>query len=234
MTFLPSIAVRSRDSSTGRRSWASSRVKVREDMGYEAILPRSRSLVVGENPSCVPRRTLMTSSANVAMISCLEPRREFAVRRATCDDLPTTDDRQPTTLLDLQHSIQRYARPVLHVIANFDPVHDVAIHQVLQRPAQVLRGNSEHRGAQAAGVVQSDDFLPFRRELLAHAVDQVNFGADRKRGSCRRLTDHLQQAFGRAYAIRLLAPSPAALRMHNHANAGILRAHVVHMLRQKS
>jgi hypothetical protein len=53
MSFLPLMAVRKRDSSTGSSDWASSRVKVRSDMEDSSILARGarvvsrRSLVVG-------------------------------------------------------------------------------------------------------------------------------------------------------------------------------------------
>src|ERR1700685_1346684 len=51
INFLPSIAVRSNDSSTDRRDWASSRVKVRSAIEDESILVHfvkgRRPLVVG-------------------------------------------------------------------------------------------------------------------------------------------------------------------------------------------
>lgn len=38
-------------------------------------------------------------------------------------------------LLNFQHPVQRYARPVLHVIGNFDLVNHISVHQIFQRPA---------------------------------------------------------------------------------------------------
>jgi len=58
-------------------------------------------------------------------------------------------------LLNLQHAIESYAGPVFHTVTDLDLVDHVAFHQVLKRPAQVLWRNSEHRGAEAAGVIQT-------------------------------------------------------------------------------
>src|SRR5262245_55721582 len=62
----------------------------------------------------------------------------------------------------------------------------------------------------------------------------MDFRAHSEPGPCRRLADQLEQALGGADAVGLLADFPAALRMHDHADAGILGANIVHVLGQKA
>ena len=89
-----------------------------------------------------------------------------------------------------------------------------------------------HRQPESSRVMT---FLLLRSEFLAHAVDQMNFRAYGEHADPgRRVCDHLDQAFGGADAIGFLANFPAAFRMHNHLDAGILGANVVHMLGQKA
>src|SRR6266550_4246277 len=130
ISFLPSMLVRSRDSRTGRRSCASSSVKVR-DIVYTYSTPR------------------------------------FRVNGFTNDERPTT------ALLDFQHPVQRHLCPMLHVVSYFDLVDYIAFNQILQRPAQMLRRNAEHGRAQAAGIIERDDLLPFRGKFRTHAIHQV-------------------------------------------------------------
>src|SRR5712671_1477731 len=59
---------------------------------------------------------------------------------------------------------------MLHVVFDFNLVDNVALHQILQHPAQMLRGDAEHGRAKASGVIEGDDLLTFRREFLAHTV----------------------------------------------------------------
>ena len=63
-------------------------------------------------------------------------------------------------------------------MADGDAVDDVAFDEVLKRPAEVLRADAVHGGAEAAGVVEGDDVLALRREAAGEAVDEVNLGAD--------------------------------------------------------
>jgi hypothetical protein len=114
------------------------------------------------------------------------------------------------------------ARPMLHVVFDFNLVDNIAFHQILQHPAQMLRGDAEHGRAKASGVVEGDDLLTFRRELLAHTVDQVDFRAHSEHGARRGFTDHRQQAFGGTDGVGFLADLPPAFRMGDHAYAGYL------------
>jgi hypothetical protein len=49
----------------------------------------------------------------------------------------------------------------------------------------MLRGDAEHGRAKASGVVEGVTLLAFRRELLAHTVDQMDFCAHSERGPLR-------------------------------------------------
>ena len=54
------------------------------------------------------------------------------------------------TLLNLQHAIERDSRPVLHFVFHFDLIHHVAVDEIFQRPAQMLRRDAEHGSAKAS------------------------------------------------------------------------------------
>ena len=62
--------------------------------------------------------------------------------------------------------------------AHLDAVDDAAFDQVLKSPGKMLRTDAVHGGAEAAGVVESDDLFVFRGEAAGEAVDQVNLGSD--------------------------------------------------------
>src|SRR5882724_1984441 len=69
------------------------------------------------------------------------------------------------------------------------------------------------------------------RHFLAKAVDQVNLRADRPLRTCGRRRNRLDDSFGRAELIGGLRYFKAALWMNNHANAGMLAAHALDVLR---
>src|SRR5205814_6903834 len=98
ISFLPSMLVRSSDSSTGSRSCASSKVNVREDMGlfvYFTLCAES---------SCGPSQVVCKAKP-FGLTNCWR----------TTDDL-----RCANALLNLQHPIQRHLGPMLHVVSHFD------------------------------------------------------------------------------------------------------------------
>ena len=136
--------------------------------------------------------------------------------------------------LNFQHAVKRHPRPVLDIIFHFDLIDDVAFRQIFQCPAQMLRRDAEHGGAEATGIVERDDLLPFRSEFLAHAIDQVDFRTHGKHGSGRRVADHLEQAFGGPNPVRFLAHFPAALGMNNDPNSRIFRANIIDVLGKKA
>src|SRR5215469_10660301 len=142
---------------------------------------------------------------------------------------------RPTSRLgDFEHAVKGYPGPVFDVVFYLDLVDHVAFDQVFEGPAEVLRGDAEHGGAEATGVVEGDHPLPLFREFSAHAVDEVYFRAHREHCSFRGLADHLQQAFGRADPVGFLADFPAAFRMNDDADAGIPGADVVDVLREET
>src|SRR5277367_2320605 len=80
--------------------------------------------------------------------------------------------------LNLQHPIQRHARPVLYIVTYLDAIDYAALDQILQGPCQVLRADAIHGSAQTAGVVQCDYLLALRRKLLRQAIHQMDFRSD--------------------------------------------------------
>ena len=53
-------------------------------------------------------------------------------------------------LLNFQHAVEGNACPMFIGILDDDAIHHAIVRQIFQRPAQVLRRNAEHGGAQAA------------------------------------------------------------------------------------
>ena len=82
---------------------------------------------------------------------------------------------------NFQHAIKRDLGPVFDPLAHLDLVHDTAVDQVLQHPAQVLWTNTEHGCAQAAGVVERNNLFAFGRKVLGQPVYEMNLSAD---GEC--------------------------------------------------
>src|SRR3989304_3376680 len=86
--------------------------------------------------------------------------------------------------------------PASRLLPYFDAVHHPPGHQVLQHPAEVLRGDAEHGGADAdVGVERNHELV---RVLLGQAVHQVNLGGPRPLGARRARGYLLDDAFGRA------------------------------------
>ena len=97
----------------------------------------------------------------------------------------------------------------------------------------MLRRNTEHRRAQAAGVVERDYALAQRAKTLAQSMHQVNLRTNSKHCSRRSLLNHLNQSLRGTNSVGLLANFKATLRVHNYLDAWILRADAIYMLRQK-
>src|SRR5208337_3099600 len=112
-------------------------------------------------------------------------------------------------------------RPPLYIISYSNLIDDLAIHQVLQRPAQVLGRDAKHRCAQAAGIVEGNDALV--RIFLLQTIHQVNLRSDGERGSGWRLLHKFDEVVSRADSVSLLADLPAALWMNDDLDAGIVR-----------
>src|ERR1035438_7667624 len=65
-------------------------------------------------------------------------------------------------------------------------------------------------------------------------MDQVDFGADCPLGTCGRFCKRFDDAFGRADLIRGLRYFETAFWVDDHANARMLAAHLLDMLRRKA
>ena len=76
--------------------------------------------------------------------------------------------------------------------------------------------------------------LPSAANCLRQAVDQVDLRADGELVPAGASFTSLDEAFGGAECVRLLADFPAAFGMHDDLDAGILRANLVHVLGQKT
>src|SRR5262249_36591172 len=92
-----------------------------------------------------------------------------------------------------QHAVERDSRPVFNIFANLDSVYYISIRQIFQSPRQVLRRDAEHGRAQTSRIIQRDHPLAVWSKLLAHAIDQMNLGADRKHRASRSLFNDLDQ-----------------------------------------
>src|SRR3989442_14065940 len=93
-------------------------------------------------------------------------------------------------LTQTQHAVEGKSRIVASALIDRNAVDDAAFAEVFERPKEMLRGNAEHRGADADAGIERDDFaVP---ELLAEAVDEGGFrahsplGAGGGRGECPR------------------------------------------------
>src|SRR5579871_4298393 len=74
-------------------------------------------------------------------------------------------------LSDLQHSVQGDTRPVLDLCRHLNAVDDPLLHEIFQSPAEMLGRDTEHGGAEAAGLVKSNYHLVLPSKLLTHAID---------------------------------------------------------------
>src|SRR5215475_7682030 len=86
----------------------------------------------------------------------------------------------PAFYLDFEHAIQRYARPAFYAGTHLDAIHYAPLDEVLKGPGKMLRADAVHRGAQAAGRVESDDLFALRSKPPRQPVDEMNLSADGK------------------------------------------------------
>src|ERR1700694_3492346 len=113
-----------------------------------------------------------------------------------------------------------------------DAVHYVALAEVFERPEEMLRSDTEHRRADANAGIERDDFVVL--QFLAEAVDKVDFGADGPLGAGGRSLDGFDDALGRTDLIGGLRDFEAAFGMHDDANAGMLAADALDLLRREA
>src|SRR5580693_9480727 len=126
-------------------------------------------------------------------------------------------------LAQSEHPVERNSRKVSRSFIDRNAVDDVAGDQVVQCPQKMLRGDAEHRGANAHAGIERHHFVI--RKFLAEPIDQMNFGAHRPLRARRRCGDRLYDALGRADLVGGLGNLKAALRMNDYADARMLAAH---------
>src|SRR5229473_1117882 len=135
-------------------------------------------------------------------------------------------------LAQTQHAVESNPRMVAGALVNGNTVDDVAFAQIFERPEEMLRSNTEHRRADAdAGIERNDFVVP---QFLAEAVDEVNFRADGPLGAGRRSLDGFDDALGGADLIGGLRDFETAFGMRNDANAGMLAADALDLLRREA
>src|SRR6266436_218798 len=135
-------------------------------------------------------------------------------------------------LAQTEHAVEGKPGMVASAFVDGDAVHNVALAQIFERPKEMLRGDPKHGGANANAGIERDNFVAL--QFLAEAVDKVNFGADGPFGACRGGLDGFDDAFRRAYLIGGLGDLEAAFRVSDDANAGMLAADALHLLRRET
>src|SRR6266567_2808662 len=135
-------------------------------------------------------------------------------------------------LTQTQHAVEGNSRIVASALIDRNAVDDVAFAEVFKRPKEMLRGNAEHRGADAdAGIERDDIAVP---EFLAEAVDEVDFRAHSPLGAGRRGRNGLDDAFGRADFVGGLGDFEAAFGMNDDANAGMFAADALDLAQREA
>jgi hypothetical protein len=74
-------------------------------------------------------------------------------------------------LRDVEHALERDTGPVLLIFRHGDQIHDAALDEVLHRPAEMRRVDSEHRGTLADGRRKEEDLLIGL--ALLQAIDEI-------------------------------------------------------------
>ncbi len=84
----------------------------------------------------------------------------------------------PTPSMNGKHPIERDLRPVLLLVGNSDSVVNLTLEKAFEHPQQMVRGNAEHRRAQAPELIEGEHRLP-GFHALRKSIDEVKFCADR-------------------------------------------------------
>src|SRR5882762_7144440 len=135
-------------------------------------------------------------------------------------------------LSQTQHAVEGNPGMVARALIDGDAVHYVALAQIFERPEEMLRSDTEHRRADANAGIERDDFVIL--QFLAETVDEVDFRADGPFGAGGRSLDGFDDALGRAGLIGGLGDLEAALGMRDDANARMLAADALDLLRRKA
>src|SRR3989454_6816133 len=132
-------------------------------------------------------------------------------------------------LAQSEHAVESNSRMMSSALIDGDAVDNVAFAQILKRPEEMLRGDAEHGGADAIAGIERNDFVILK--FLAETANEVNFCADGPLGAGGRTLDGLDDALGRANLIGNLGDLEAAFGVNDDANAGMLAADALDLLR---
>src|SRR6266513_2652979 len=135
-------------------------------------------------------------------------------------------------LAQTQHAVESNSRMVASAFVDGDAIDDVALAKIFEHPEEMLRSDAEHRCANTNAGIERDDFVVL--QYLAEAVDEVDFRADGPFGAGGRSLDGCDDAFGGADLIGGLGDLEAAFGMRNDANAGMLAADALDLLRREA
>src|ERR1700674_1632926 len=139
----------------------------------------------------------------------------------------------PTGMLaQTQHAVEGNARIVAGALIDGNAVDDVAGAEVFERPEKMVRRDTKHRGTDADAGIKRDDFAVL--QFLAEAIDQVDLRADGPLGAGWRSLDGFEDALGRTDLVGGLGHFKAAFRMDDHADAGMLAADALDLLRREA
>src|SRR5713226_10326580 len=135
-------------------------------------------------------------------------------------------------LAQSEHAVESNSSVVASAFVDGDAVDDVAFGQIFKRPKEVLRCDAEHGGANANAGIERNDSVVLK--FLAKAVDKVNFRANGPLGASRRGLNSLDDALGRADLVGRLCDLEAAFGMGDDANARMLAADALDLLRSEA
>src|SRR6266567_116861 len=135
-------------------------------------------------------------------------------------------------LTQTQHAVEGNSRIVTSALIDRNAVDDMAFAEIFKRPKEMLRGNAEHRGADADAGIERDDIAV--AEFLAEAVDEVDFRAHSPLGAGGRGRNGLDDAFGRADLVGGLGDLEAAFGMNDDANAGMFAADALDLAQREA
>src|SRR5260370_9883553 len=135
-------------------------------------------------------------------------------------------------LAQSEDAVESNSRVVSSAFIDGDAVDDVAFAQIFEGPEEMLRGDAKHGCANANAGIERDDSVVF--EFLAKAVDKVNFRANGPLGASGRRLNSFDDALGRADLVGRLCDLEAAFGMGNDANARMLAADALDLLRREA
>src|SRR5262245_13896530 len=81
----------------------------------------------------------------------------------------------PYSLLNREHPVERDFRPKLLLVGDNDAVVHLSGDEAFEHPQEMVRRDTEHRGAEAAELIERIDRAP-GRHFTCEAIDEVDLG----------------------------------------------------------